>query len=159
MNSNSSYYKGKKVDKNTILKAAKGTRFFLEGLEEFRGSKLGGACAIGTAHLFQKLTDLGLKPKAVVVALFFPGDKYQFGEHCFIEIDGHVLDVTATQFQRHAKRYMNDIEFCSISKDLRKQYFFWANRKRRTFSTIEAFMQETKDWPEYQQPRTYLGGC
>lgn len=64
--------------------------------ERLRGdttvSDLNGWCAIASASLFAALKRAGI---AATIKLFRGG----FGSHVFLEVDDHVVDITATQFR------------------------------------------------------------
>jgi hypothetical protein len=80
---------------NEVIKLAKAVRKSAENYTKRAGDghefdqDLGGMCAIASRALWRVLKNHGYKPKFV-----HTGD----GFHCWVELDGWILDVTATQF-------------------------------------------------------------
>ena len=56
---------------------------------------LAGACALGSTMLFILLRAIGLRP-AFVVGVYL--DERHRSTHAWLELDGEIVDVTATQF-------------------------------------------------------------
>lgn len=52
---------------------------------------LEGACAIASFTMYKCLIKLGHKPKLIIAAS-------DDGDHCYLELNQHVIDLTATQF-------------------------------------------------------------
>lgn len=66
-----------------------------------RQKDMGGACGVASMHLLNLANKRGFNP--TFVSGFFAGPKNiisKSGGHCWIEYDGHIIDVTATQFCR-----------------------------------------------------------
>ena len=58
-----------------------------------------GSCAIVSAILFKVLKDGGYNP------FFWCGENFcQGGGHCWVEVDGFIVDLTATQFAKKYKK-------------------------------------------------------
>ena len=93
-------------------------------------SGLGGDCAVSSYTLHKKLNRLGFKSK-------FVQGHYRMMEHCWVEIDNLIIDITATQFGIKEKVY--------ITRTNDKNY--QPTRKR-------FLKKEFKLWPNYQKPNS-----
>ena len=60
--------------------------------KDFYGN-FGGACGFMSYAMYQLLRRLGEKPRLAVAGGIFAGCS-----HCWVEIDGYIVDLTATQF-------------------------------------------------------------
>ncbi len=94
-----------------------------------------GMCAIASAELFRRLKDMGYSPK---IALY-DGDDHC---HCFVLVNGQIVDVTATQFGKNPVEIVNTNE-----KNLPD---FW--NPNMVFNSVEELIanQVTNGWPQYQ---------
>src|SRR5574337_1068867 len=87
-------------------------RFVKTSRNKYFYSDLAGACALGSFILYEELKNLGLFPKFVL------GTHHHccFGDHCWVELNNDIIDVTATQFNESGlvvcpiddHRYMHD---------------------------------------------------
>lgn len=84
------------VDRDTILNAATLVRHWavVKAQQAKMDSDLCGMCAIASAELFRSLANLGYKPEIHVW-------ENNWNAHCFVVVEDHVCDVTATQFGLH----------------------------------------------------------
>ncbi len=83
------------------------------------GADLAGGCAIASSILAAALQRLGLRAKLVVGvyddrrAAGFCATWFRFvgclSSHAWVELDGLILDVTATQFRGHPAVYVTDV--------------------------------------------------
>ncbi len=94
----------------------------------------GGLCAIASAKLFKKLEFLGIDAKIVIN-----------NHHCFLLVDEHILDVTATQFTYNNARV-------TIIPNNKAQPYYW--QQKEVFNSLEELLnyQNKADWPKHQQP-------
>jgi len=76
------------ADVRSIAREARRWAERLAGTHEF-GEDLGGLCAVASGHLHKKLRDAGYK------SVLATNDN-----HCFVLLNGYVVDITATQFVR-----------------------------------------------------------
>lgn len=96
---------------------------------------LAGMCGIASAKLFNSLQILGIKAEIGVNH-----------NHIFLVVDGHVVDVTSTQFHR-------DEKIIILPEVVTEGYYYWkANRK---FATLDELLnyQRQNYWPDHQQPK------
>lgn len=80
---------------------------------------LKGACAITSYVLFLSLKRNGYRPKFVI-------GRYLGMDHCWIECNQSIIDLTATQFNLFDKVNVfktNDIRYFAIKKSLNKKDF------------------------------------
>ena len=105
-----------------------------------------GLCAIASAYLHRELQEVGVHSKIVRVDL-------GYGEHCFVETNKLVVDVTATQF---GSQY-NEIEIRPRSKKTR-EYEPWQLRGRKVFTGLRPFVQwcTSTGWPFEQNPSKFI---
>jgi hypothetical protein len=103
---------------------------------------LDGFCAFGAVFLFDALREKGLTPKLAVAE-----DDDDSG-HCFVLCEGHVVDVTATQFGKEA------VEIVPVAR-VSESEWFWV--PQRLFSATTEFVDflDEAEWPEYQIPYDY----
>lgn len=89
-------------ERATIHKLGLAVRKFLYRLRRYYpeaiADDLTGACAIGSAMMARLLRRMGYRP-IFVVGIFASGTKSS--PHAWVELDGEIVDVTATQFGRH----------------------------------------------------------
>lgn len=117
---------------------------------EIDPSDLMGGCAIASTRLFLELQKLGIPAELCVTHT-----------HAFLVVDGHILDVTATQF----KLYTIEFEFPPIFFEKESDFFGrfnandhnhrldqepWANARR--FSCAKEFLKylQQEGWPQEQ---------
>jgi hypothetical protein len=84
------------IDRDIILATAADVRLWAEerAVGTYMEEDLCGMCAIASAELFRRLAKLGYKAELCAWV-----DEFECSSHCFIVVDDHVLDVTATQFR------------------------------------------------------------
>lgn len=89
-------------ERATIHKLGLAVRKFLHRLRRYYpeaiADDLTGACAIGSAMLARLLRRVGYRA-TFVVGVYESGTKSS--THAWVELDGEIVDVTATQFGRH----------------------------------------------------------
>ena len=106
------------------------------------GLSLDGFCAHGAVLLYQALSGLGLRPQLAVSE-----DDDSCG-HCFVLCEGHIVDVTATQFGK------SEVEILAYSQDPQDELFPWFWRARQLFDSpqeLAAFLED-EGWPAEQIP-------
>ncbi len=89
-------------EKTTIHKLGLAVRKHLYRLRKYYpeaiAPDLTGACAIGSVIMTRLLRRMGLDP-VLVVGVFMSSTSNS--THAWVELDGEIIDVTATQFGRH----------------------------------------------------------
>lgn len=122
---------------------AKRVRVWAEEQAVIRGfdEVLCGMCASASAKLHQELQEVGVESKI----LYSCSETY--GDHCFVVVDGHIVDVTATQFEYFD---FEPVVIRAINKHDVGHYRFW--RATQTFkNAIELInFQVANEWPEEQ---------
>lgn len=100
---------------------------------------LGGMCAIASARLFKDLKKLKLNPQI-----------HLGSNHCFVVVDDHVIDVTATQFSRW--QFPN--VYVEKLQDAQSLCFYF--RDAQVFNCLDALNEHMakEDWPKHQRPLT-----
>jgi hypothetical protein len=102
---------------------------------------LAGMCAVASAKLFKSLETLNIK--AEIAANH---------NHVFLVVDGHVVDVTSTQFHR-------DEKIIILPEIVTEGYYYWkANRKFCTLDELLVYQRQNY-WPDYQQPKPAILEC
>ncbi len=119
------------LDKNLIISLGEEVRASLEEGHEFY-SDLCGACTLASFMLHKKLSHVGIKSK-------FVKGVYQYYDHCWVEIDNIIVDITATQFDDDFDRvHFDTIENDDYQPEIKrfsKHYFL--------------------GWPSHQKPHLY----
>lgn len=135
-----------------LTQIAEGVRKEAENYAEEEGydSDLCGLCAIASVWLFQDLKKNGFKPIICVSR-----EKDTWGcWHVYLEVDGYVVDITATQFnisdgvEIHHVNHSGEI----LLRAGRSNFWYW--RPYKQFKTIEglvAFMKRA-GWMESEIP-------
>jgi len=123
-----------------IKRIAKDVRKWAERLQEQEqlwDNNLGCMCAIASYELFKRLRKARLDP----TICFTNGDD---GGHAFISCQGHIVDVTATQFTRKIPKVIvipvKEIDYMT--------YEFWRPGTRA--KSKKRFLDEISGWPSYQ---------
>jgi len=98
---------------------------------DFYGN-FGGACGVMSYAMYQVLKRLGLKP---VLAL--AGPQTQTFQHCWVEVDGLIVDLTATQFG-----YDKTVQVTSRPSEWHKPLKYRGHR----------VINELKTWHDGQSP-------
>lgn len=100
-----------------------------------------GACAITSYTLWMILKELGCQ-QAKLVCL----EDHHCSGHCYVEYAGHIIDVTATQFDPT----LPSVYVCEISK--KSQHDFY--RMPKSYHDNQA-VERIKTWIDDQQPERY----
>lgn len=115
----------------------------VEKILNYPALDLGGLCAVAASELFIRLGKIGVQSTLCSVST-------DDGGHCFVEVDGWIVDVTATQFGSE----FGSIEiFSSKRKPARftkKGDRWWKDPMK--FSSIKELKKYLADWPDNQQP-------
>jgi hypothetical protein len=126
------------VDRDTILNAATAVRHWTvaKAQQMKMDEDLCGMCAIASAELFKHLVHLGYKPEIHV----WEGG---WTAHCFVIVEDHVCDVTATQFGLH------DVILEHVKEA--EQWRHYASQHQ--FDSVESFVawQKKVKWARHQQ--------
>lgn len=127
------------MNKKPILSIASQVR---SKFEKKYGYSLEGYCSLASAELFTQLKKHGYSPVLHLRNTEYTG-------RVFIEVDDHVLDITATQFDGNWSSY-SPVMFIDIQE--KEEYHFWQDS--RQYNTLEDLKSELKntDWPEDQIP-------
>lgn len=107
------------------------------------GSSLCGMCAIASAHLFNELKHAGYKP--VIHAT---------DEHCWVEVSGTVVDITAMQFGYKDIVIANRIDDGTVDIDGCQAWLM-----DKEFTSVKEFQnwQIDNNWPNGQiVPRSLI---
>jgi hypothetical protein len=103
-------------------------------------------CAIASYKLFEELKRANYSPELVV------GEFPEFG-HCWIELDGKVIDITATQFLNSFPEILVE----DVNKYLHvmnKSIYEFNNGRITKFKNKHSFKKFLKNqgWPKHQLP-------
>lgn len=105
--------------------------------DELDASDMCGFCAVSSYIVFLYLSKRGFKPKFMLADC-----------HCWIEVDNHFVDLTATQFGFEEEILIkNKKDFYKKYKD--NSYEF---RKPIKIENVENFKGFIKEWPKGQNP-------
>lgn len=104
------------------------------------GLSLCGMCAIGAARLFTRLQRLGLD-----VSLALAEDEECSVGHCFVVCEGHIVDVTATQFDKRP------VEILELAEAPLEAWFWQPVRLFGSVTELARYLDED-GWPENQVP-------
>lgn len=103
-----------------------------------------GLCALASARLCAELAQAGFSPVVRVV------HTARLSGHCYVECQGLLLDVTATQFSRQGQ------EFASVEVhpvDAPRRHEFWSRGRLVCHSLRELQQALTRHrWPKSQVP-------
>lgn len=105
------------------------------------GSELAGMCASASAKIHHMLKDIGIDSKIVY------SNSETYGDHCYVLVHNHIVDVTATQFEYYD---FEPIVMMPLEKKVVRHYRFW--RGTQTFETVVDLItfQQANDWPSEQ---------
>ncbi len=95
-------------------------------------------CAIASSHLLTLLVQEGLTARIAVL------DTEDCGGHCFVECEGFMVDITASQFGERA------VEVHSL-KQLPAKVFWCAMYRVSSVDALRQLLEELQ-WPEEQWP-------
>ena len=95
-----------------------------------------GLCAVASGEIWKRLKAVGADPLIVYCDMDWSG-------HCYVLVEGYVIDVTATQFFRKMPRVV-------VRKHTRAKQEWWDISQ--TFKNIRSFRdwQKRSHWPENQ---------
>lgn len=110
--------------------------------KSYYAHSLMGWCAIASAQLFRELKKAGVDS---TIHLYDGED----GCHCFIVVDNHVIDVTATQFDEFV-----DKQIVILPKSKAEKYYFYKTTETFNLPTALRDYQLDTDWPRDQIART-----
>lgn len=104
------------------------------------GETLEGMCAVAAAELHRMLCRAGFSPR---IAL---RNTTRDGCHCFVLVEGLLVDVTATQFG------LGEVEILPLDETKRLGHPFW--KWSRLFDNVEDLARhlEKTQWPDEQIP-------
>ncbi len=103
----------------------------LKDAPNYSSPRLSCYCAIASAYLCSRLRRLGYR------SCFFVLGEYNGHDHCWVELDGRIIDITATQFKGITRVvYIPDTEISR--RDYRKRYHG------------RAAIKQLKRWPREQ---------
>jgi hypothetical protein len=107
-------------------------------LEKHPTNNLGGWCAICSAHLWRELQRKGIQ---AVIGI----TQKQWYSHCYVVVDDHVIDVTASQFKQ-----FRDVSIVILHEREAAIYEFY--NTTQTFSDARALRkwQKKNRWPSEQ---------
>lgn len=97
-------------ERQIIRRLARRVRMYLRAFRETVGviyEDMAGACAIGSMILYKILRAIGL-PATFVVGCYSRG--IHRSSHAWLELDGEIIDVTATQFGYRTAVLFTDAE-------------------------------------------------
>lgn len=97
----------------------------------------GGLCAIASVKLMEQLAVLNIKAKFVANS-----------SHCFLLVDDHIVDITATQFQRGHRPI---VIWPKDSPHAQEQYFWKQNYICENLEQVDLLLKE-RGWPKHQYP-------
>lgn len=105
-------------------------------------SNLGGLCAVSAYNLFKEFSELGYKPKILLL-------QNVWCSHALVIVDKLIIDLTATQFGIK-KKYL--IERRGKLKQIYPQF-----KTRKVFKDGNEFLYFIKDWKSSKQHPTQYG--
>jgi hypothetical protein len=116
----------------------------LEKYKKRFSSSLAECCAIASGRLYKELVKEGFKP--VIVETTYPIDN-QYG-HCYILVNGYVLDVTATQFGQSEPVCFFEYGIHKTEKE-KFDFWYWYSDKQRYFNSLKELRNEQfkNNWP------------
>lgn len=122
----------------------------VEKILNYPARDLGGMCAVAASELFIRLGKVGVQPTLHSVST-------DDGGHCFVEVDGWFIDVTATQFGEEFKSVEIFSSKRKPAKFTKKSNRWWSDSVK--FSSVKELKKFLSDWPDNQQPlsRQMLG--
>ena len=131
-------------NKNIIINVARAARRWIEKYatkNEF-SKDLMCLCGIASGEIWKRLKNAGVKAR--IHEYQAPGEG-----HCFVEAEGYLIDVTATQFAYGGQKYPKVIVRRINNIDPKTHHFL---TKSKTFNTLAAFRkaQIRCHWPEDQ---------
>ena len=106
------------------------------GVYSYFPKDLCGMCGIAAARLFTNLQDAGYQPQLAMRNSSYDG-------HCFVIVDGFIVDVTATQFG------LKPVEIVPLLPKP-KRPIFW--RETSLFDSVQQLVvrQKRSGWPDDQ---------
>jgi hypothetical protein len=107
--------------------------------KNYHPDNLLGWCAIASAELHKRLKKEGIKADICV------STEHYMGSHCYIVIEDHVLDVTATQFDtfKNTKVVIMHSKEAEVHEMYRAEKVFGTSKELRVY-------QNKQRWPSKQ---------
>jgi hypothetical protein len=128
----------KKMDTRLIALGEQIHEAMQETLDSGWGYDLGGGCAVGAYFLMAEAKrKLGLDVEFVCAS-----------NHAWNEYDGHIYDITATQFGVIEKVFVSPLDLSAPTIKSSQEYHY-KSLTRRTLAYVN------KEWPDYQSPNGY----
>lgn len=154
-----------------ILKVLESVRTLMDSFASSKESKnydfhskedLQCACCITSKVLFDILKEQGKSPK-LCIGIFFdgytiglktkgksPSELKPYVNHCWIELDGKILDLTATQFNEPSIKHEFVFPKIHITYKSDKKYL------KVYDNSLKGFKTEISQWPRSQKPNVRL---
>ena len=117
-------------------------------LDCYENMDLSCSCAIASRSLVVLLSRMGYKSK-IAYGVFDEYNKFKRKKpilddinHAWVEIEGYIIDLTASQFSRNRKKFLD----CIVTNQIDKLYIKFGNANIRTLAPFS-------DWPHQQIPR------
>ena len=107
--------------------------------ENYNTEDLNGWCAIASAELHKRLKSFGIKSTICLA------DCWGCGYHCFVMVEDHIVDVTATQF---GKYYATPVVIMH-SKEAEHNAYHKPIKEFSTANALRTHQKKTK-WPSNQ---------
>lgn len=131
-----------KLTKGTVTGIALATRIWVEERAQranYNAHDLCGWCAIASAELHKRLEEQGI---AAEIHMWQNETRWA---HCFVVVDEHVVDITATQFRQFKDQNL-------VIMHVREAEAFEMYRTVKTFSCGSALRRHQKrdKWPSEQ---------
>lgn len=124
--------------KKDILQIAKQVRKTIERTQSktrFWSKDLCGACAVASTILAERLIEAGFKDAKICIAT------EGFGSHCFVYVNKHIVDITATQFGLD--------KVCVVPIATKNRPWHWKPNKTIPVHKADTYFH---DWMENQRP-------
>lgn len=125
-----------------VMTIAIGVRNWAQDLAEeqnYNAEDLLGWCAIASAELHKRLKSFGVKSTICM------SNVSGAGYHCFVMVEDHIVDVTATQF----KAFYADPVVIMHSKEAECNDYHVPMIEFSTCQALRKYQKKT-DWPSYQ---------
>jgi hypothetical protein len=119
----------------------------LKKYEKRFSSSLAECCAIASGRLYKELVKEGFKPVIVETTYTDRNEEDDYG-HCYILVDGYVLDVTATQFGQSEPVCLFKYGVHK-SKREKSEFWYWYSDNQKYFNSIKELRKQQfrENWP------------
>jgi len=132
-------------NKNIIINVARAARRWIEkyARENYFGEDLMCLCGIASGEIWKRLKSAGIKARIHEYV------ESHGGGHCFVEAEGYLIDITASQYTYGQQKYPKVIVRRTDNIDPETHYFL---QKSKTYNTLAGFRkaQIRCHWPEDQ---------